>query len=158
MKTLLSLLATLSASSAFASSQPLVSGNPALEPMISAHQSPGFVMNPQDRDLTIYTNGQISLTIHDYRSNSSKTVELGQLSKDALAKIAADIAAIPASAKLVDDKEGQPMCTDTPSTSVSVRRADHQLEIYRDGSCHEWHLDSYSAREEKALALAFLNF
>lgn len=126
--------------------------------LVKAQRMPGFEMNPESRVFTLDTSGRMILVVHSYRTNQDQTIELGTLSRYSVDKIDQGIKAIPADAKLVDNKEGQPMCTDTPSYSTSVLKDGRSVEIYRSGGCHEWNLSSYAAQEAKALASAFLEF
>lgn len=130
------------------------------ETLIKATYISGFEINPKRRTFTFKVDGKMSLEVSDLRDGAGPSTKknLGQLSADAVAKLKNDIDSIPASAKLTNSHMGGPVCTDTPSVSVSVQTHQRVMEVYRRANCHQWDLDSREGKFAAEFGAIFLKF
>ncbi len=126
-------------------------------PLVQAIRYPGFVANPQLKTFILDSSGEMSLISKDLRKNTVVTVELGQLSKFAIDKTAAEVKSISPQSKLIDESAGRPLCTDAPSTTTVVFINGQPKEIQRNASCHNYRLDTNEGSSLGSLANFFLS-
>ena len=110
--------------------------------LIKMVQNAGFSPNPGSRTLYVDVTGRIINVNHTFRDNKTTTTNLGQMSAAALKNLSDKVAAIHAHATLVDEKAGEPMCTDAPSSDVVVTVNNQDVSIHRHAGCHEFSLEN----------------
>jgi hypothetical protein len=126
--------------------------------ILVATRTPGFVANPTVRILTVDSSGTMTLQTRDLRTGTFSLESLADLTPSMMDRIRADLEGIDLSTPLVDQQQGQPMCTDLPSVTVSAVYGAHQIEIKREAGCHEWDLQTAQGLKAAALVLEFLDF
>ncbi len=126
-------------------------------PVLTANYEPGFNPKPVEKVLVLDSSGEMTLSSKDLRSGTLTQQKLGVLSTDEMAKIETLIAGMDPLAKAIDPRAGQPMCTDTPSVSVTVYKANaSKTMIYQSAGCHTWEFQNYGIRTLGQLGLSLL--
>jgi hypothetical protein len=128
-------------------------------PLLIAERMPGFEMNPYRKSLILDSSGQLVLRVQSFRTNISTEKIVGQLSSAQVSHILNNmIETLDPQLPLVDDKEGQPQCTDAPSFTVTIFYSNGQNKmINRRAGCHEWSVRSQQAASLTDFALYYLN-
>ena len=124
--------------------------------LLVAQKSPGFEMNPTSLILTLDDSGKITLEKQEFSSGKKSVRKIGQLSKEIVNNIAAGLAAIEPSLQVVDQKAGEPQCTDTPTVIVNNLVTGTEQNMYKSAGCHTWTLPNDEGVDSVNFALFLL--
>lgn len=127
--------------------------------LVKMVQHPGFAPVPALKTIYVDVTGRVISTVQVYRNGLStpKVTVLAQLTAEALKNLKEVTGAIKGNAKLVDLNEGEPMCTDAPSTEVSVAVNGKDVVVHSTSGCHEFSIQDYRAQMLKELMEGFQN-
>ncbi len=127
--------------------------------LVKLVEHPGFVPVPALKTVYVDVTGRVISTVQVYRNGLSapKVTVLAQLTAEALKNLKEVTGAIKADAKLVDLNEGEPMCTDAPSTEVAVVINGKDVVVHNTSGCHEFSIQDYRAQMLKQLMEGFQN-
>lgn len=107
----------------------------------------GFSPNPTVQTLYVDQIGRVVNTVKVLRTGQIKTTVLAELTADGLKNLKEKINSIPADAKLVDANEGEPRCTDAPTSTISVRVKYQDVVVFERAGCHNLSVETSSAYE-----------
>lgn len=101
--------------------------------------TPGYTPRPVQRALLLEHTGKVTQTSKDLRTGAVQSEEVLTLSKTTLRKVQEYIHHV-SDAKLIDEQEGQPMCYDTPTVQVSVKKGTAMKVVSKNFRCHVFKL------------------
>src|SRR5688572_22956386 len=108
--------------------------------LLTAHKSPGFEINPTEATLTVDDSGAVILETLELRTGIKKVELIAAFSPRVISEISREISSIDAAELLIDENEGEPMCTDIPGYSVEAMISGQSKTIYHAHSCHTFTL------------------
>lgn len=112
----------------------------AVKILLKYQQNSGFSPRPSNQVITVDSKGKVSSLETFSQDNTSKKIDIAQLSSASMKTLKAQIATVKGESQLVDENENQPRCMDAPSTTVSIVKADQDLVISAWESCHTYKL------------------
>jgi hypothetical protein len=116
--------------------------------LVRLDQNSGFAPVPSSKTLYIDVTGRVLLTVKQFNNSEAATVNLAQLSQEALVNLKALVTGLASQkGKLVDLNNGEPMCMDAPSSSLSVSANGKNMVVRRLEGCHTISLQDYRAEQ-----------
>ena len=106
---------------------------------------PGLIYPPRTISIYLQRNRSVLLVSKDQAGHVVRTANLANLSSRAFASASRRVAAVNQSSHLVDRTPHEPICMDHPQFYVSVVIGDHEMQTYKDESCHKFSLEDQSA-------------
>lgn len=101
----------------------------------------GFSIKPGSEYFEVYDNGAVQFHSEYYNRQTGKDeirdLKLAKLNLTQVKAMLPEIASFKAT-DLIDEKEGQPQCTDSPTSEFSVYQNGQQVVIQREAGCHTW--------------------
>lgn len=117
----------------------------------------GFSPNPTIQTLYVDKVGRVVNTVKVLRTGQVKTTVVAELTADGLKNLKDTVASVPVDAKLVDANEGEPRCTDAPSSAISVRVENQDVVVFQRAGCHNFSVETSSAYELRDLMQGLLS-
>ena len=122
--------------------------------LVQYSRNAGFSPTPGSETITIEDNGVVSFH-SEYRNRADGQVTvtdyvLAELNSDRVAALKQLVPSIKQS-DLKDQQEGQPLCTDAPSSSMTIPWGRRSVEFARQASCHTWQNNEPAAEQVRTL-------
>ena len=117
----------------------------------------GFSPNPTIQTVYVDQIGRVVNTVKVLRTGQVKTAMLAELTADGLKSLNEKINSIPADAILVDANEGEPRCTDAPSSTISVRLKGQDVPVFQRAGCHNLAVETGRANELRDIMFGLIS-
>lgn len=117
----------------------------------------GFSPNPTLKTLYVDRVGRVIDSVKILHTGKVKLTQVAQLSADALQNLNDKIATIPADAKLIDADEGEPRCTDAPTSTIAVVVQGKDVPVFERSGCHNLAVEEGDAHRLTDIMKGFLN-
>lgn len=117
----------------------------------------GFSPNPTLKTLYVDSVGRVIDSVKIIRTGKANVTQVAQLSPEALQSLNDKIATIPADAKLIDADEGEPHCSDAPTSIISVVVQGKNVPVFERSGCHNLAVEEVDARRLTDIMQGFLN-
>lgn len=137
--------------------EPLFETSMAPPVLIKYVQNSGFSPRPSIRTMFIDVTGRVIEHVQDLRSQKSTVTEVAQLSSASLQNLKKKMATIPADSKMIDENDGEPRCTDAPSSTLSIRIENQDKPIYRTEGCHKHSVHEGEVERLFDIIMAFIS-
>ncbi len=118
-------------------------------------QNSGFSPRPTTRTLYVDVTGNVISSVQELRSGTATKTVLAQLSAAALKSLNKKIATVSVDVKLVDENANEPMCTDAPSSVVSVMVKGKEVAVHQYAGCHTFDIQTGYSSQLYSLMLGF---
>lgn len=119
--------------------------------------SSGFSRNPTVQTLYVDKIGRVVNSVKVLRTGEVKTATVAELTAEGLKNLQDTVNNITADAKLVDANDGEPRCTDAPSSAISVRVENRDVVVFSRAGCHNYSVETSAAYELRNLMQGLLS-
>jgi len=104
--------------------------------LLKYKMSVGFSPDPSVMTLTVDNKGKVLSVVERMRSQKTTRMEIAQLSNAVVENLKKQLATVPSETKLVDDREGEPVCSDALVATIVASVKGQEVQIYESSGCH----------------------